>query len=156
MTLRVISVGQKYLAHSTDIKPIAGISVGAFLREYDTGRELIFNGDDWEMLIKKSKTYEWENKTIPANDYISKNILVEEFDQITAFVCSSNSVQTSFRVVSPNGDDYAWDILGNMNSASIRNTAHAQITGLPMVKLLVTNSSAEPVSANIIAYLGKS
>jgi hypothetical protein len=58
-------------------------------------------------------------------------------------------------VALPNGSDYAWDPLGTMNSASMRASCQASVSGIEMVKVVAANNTEETVTANIYVYLGK-
>jgi hypothetical protein len=155
MAIREVTVGQKYLAHSEDQKPLVGVSIGAYLREYNTGKEFVFNGEQWHEKTRKKAMYKWLEQSIAAGSFFGHSIPVEEFDLITAFASSNGSVQVSFRVTDDTGTDYAWDPLGVMNGASQRASSQAQISGMSFVKIIVTNSGVDAVTASIYAYLGR-
>ena len=152
MAIRVYANGMKYMGLSTDTKPISA-EVGAVLFETDTKRDFIFSGEAWE--LKNQKTYEWLNKEIAPGSFFSQSIPSGGFDLATAFIAGTGNAQISFRVALPNGSDYAWDPLGTMNSASMRASCQASVSGIEMVKVVVANNTEETVTANIYVYLGK-
>ena len=155
MAIKEIVVGQRFLALQSDDKPLEGVSAGATLKELDTLDEYVFDGDSWILEKAKSKKYEWLNIEIGSNNYFIETIPCEAFDMITGFVSATGNVQISFRVTKSDGEDYSWDALGIMNEASIRNSSQGSITGIPYVKVIVTNDTAETVTADIYIYLGR-
>lgn len=152
MAIRVYANGMNYMGLSTDTKPTSA-EVGATLFETDTKREFISTGDGWE--LKNQKTYEWLNQEIAPGSFFSQSIPSAGFDLATAFVAGTGNTQISFRVALPNGSDYAWDPLGIMNSASMRASCQASVSGIEMVKVVAANNTEETVTANIYVYLGK-
>lgn len=152
MAMKAYANGMKYIGLSTDTKP-AQAEVGAAFFETDTKREFIFSGETWE--LKNQKTYEWLNQEIPPGSFFSASIPAAGFDLATAFAAATGNTQISFRMALPNGSDYAWDPLGNMNSASMRATCQANVSGIEMIKVVVSNVTEETVTANIYVYLGK-
>ena len=155
MAVKEIVVGQRFLALSTDQKPTNGISAGATLRETDTFKDFIFNGEVWIPKAQKTITLQWTNENISPQSYFAQSIPCAAFDMATAFISASGNAQVSFRVADPEGNDYAWDPLGIMNGASLRASAQAQITGLPYVKLVVTNNGEQAITVDTFVYLGK-
>lgn len=152
MGIRVYANGMKYMGLSTDAKPTSA-EVGATLFETDTKIEFIFSGDSWE--LKNQKTYEWLNQEIAAGSFFSASIVAAGFDVATAFIAGTGNTQISFRVAMPNGSDYAWDPLGTMNSASMKASCQASVSGIENVKVVAANNTVGTVTANIYVYLGK-
>ncbi len=152
MAIKAYANGTKYMGLSTDTKPTSA-EVGATLFETDTKREFIFSGDGWE--LKNQKTYEWLSQEIAPGSFFSQSIPAAGFDLATGFVAGTGNAQISFRVALPNGSDYAWDPLGNMNAASMRSSCQANISGIEMVKIVAANNTEETIIANIYVYLGK-
>jgi hypothetical protein len=105
--------------------------------------------------MKNQKTYEWLNQEIPPGSFFSASIPTGGFDLATAFVAGTGNIQISFRVASPDGSAYAWDPLGTMNSASMRASCQAIVSGIETVKVIAANNTGEAVNANIYVYLGK-
>ncbi len=138
MAIRVYANGMKYMGLSTDTKPTSA-EVGATLFETDTKREFIFGGDGWE--LKNQKTYEWLNQEIAPGSFFSANIQAAGFDLATAFVEGTGNTQISFRVALPNGSDYAWDPLGTMNSASMKASCQASVSGIELIKVIASNNT---------------
>ena len=155
MAVKEISAYQKFLALSTDEKPIEGVNAGAPLRETDTCLDYFFEGEIWVLKNIKKKTYEWLNQVIEGGSSFNQRIHTADFDLATAFLSSTGNVQLSFRVASPSGDDYAWDPLGTINAPSMRVSCQAQIRGIPTITVVATNNGTEPVTADIYVYLGK-
>jgi hypothetical protein len=155
MAVKEIAVGQRFLALATDMKPINGVSAGAVLKETDTYKDFIFDGESWVPTGQKNILFSWLNETIAPQSFFARSIPCADFDVATAFIAASGSSQVSFRVTDPEGSDYAWDPLGTMNGASLRASAQAEVTGLPYVKLVVTNGGEQAITVNVFAYLGK-
>jgi len=155
MGLRLLEKGQRYLALSTDEKPINGVKPGAVLKETDTQNTYIFDGVDWVIEKLKSKTYKWTSETILAGEYFNVSIPCLGFDLATVFVSASGKVGVSFRATNDDGSDYSWDPLGVMNSSSKKVSAQADITGLHFVELVITNEAGVDINLDIFVYLGK-
>lgn len=153
MALRLLEKGQRFLALSTDEKPM-DVKAGAILKEIDTQNIYIFDGTDWAIEKLKTKTYKWINETIPAGEYFNVTIPCLGFDLITAFVNASGNALASFRATNDDGSDYSWDPLGIMNSPSLKVSAQAEISGMPFVELVITNEAGVDINMDIFVYLG--
>lgn len=143
----------KYMGLSTEDKPVDVVN-GAIFIETDTECEFIFNSEKWE--LKDQKTYEWLDIQIESGSFFSADIDVGMFDLATGLFIGDGNGQISFRVTDPSGTFYAWDPLGNMNSATLHSSCQASVTGLEKVKLIVQNSTDEVVKSNIYVFLGRS
>lgn len=152
MAIKTYSNGLKYLGLSTDEKPNRA-EIGATLFIEDTKQEYIFSGESW--ILKNQKTYEWLNQVITSGSFFSANIQAAGFDLATALVVATGSTQISLRVTAPDGEEYAWDPLGTMNTASQRASCQANVSGIEMLKVVASNNSGELVTANIYVYLGR-
>ena len=152
MAVRVYANGMKYIGLSSDAKPDKA-EAGAVFFETDTKKEFIFSGESWE--LKNQKTYAWLNQEIPPGSFFSASIPAAGFDLATAFASGTGNIQISFRVALPDGSDYAWDPLGTINSASMRTSCQADISGIETIKAVVVNNTEETVTADIYVYLGK-
>lgn len=142
----------RHIGLSSDEKPLVA-ETGAIFFETDTKRKYIFDGEQW--ILKNQRTYEWTNLEIAQGSFFSADILVSGFDLATGFAAATSNVQISFRAASPSGSEYAWDPLGTMNSASMRASCQANVTGVENIKVVVVNTSQEAVFANVYVYLGK-
>lgn len=152
MSVNIYANGMKYICLSSDTKP-AQAEMGADLFETDTKKAFIFTETGWE--LKNQKTYEWLNQEIATGSFFSASIPAAGFDLATAFIAATGSAQISFRVALPDGTDYAWDPLGNMNGASQRASCQANVSGVEMIKVIATNNTEAVITANIYVYLGK-
>lgn len=152
VSINIYGNGTRYLGLSADTKPI-DVDVGATFIETDTRREYVFDGTKWQCI--NQKTYEWLNVEITSKSFFNADVLAGGFKNATGFVASDGNTQISFRATDPQGNDYGWDILGNMNSASMRASCQADICGLDRVKLIVQNDTEETVTVNIYVYLGR-
>jgi hypothetical protein len=155
MAVKEIVAGQRFIALSTDQKPTSGIIAGATLRETDTFKDFIFDGEVWVPKAQKTMTLQWTNETIASQSFFAQSIPCADFDVATAFVAGTGNIQISFRVASPDGSAYAWDPLGTMNSASMRASCQAIVSGIETIKVIAANNTGEAVNANIYVYLGK-
>jgi hypothetical protein len=155
MSVKEITVGQRFIAESTEEKPTSGVHVGATLFEVDTSNAYFFDGEQWVLQSIKSKRLEWLNQPIEAGSHFGQVISCEGFDLITAFAYATGNVRLTFRVCDPSGDNYSWDALGTVNGVTQRVSSQAQITGMPKVKMTLVNEDSEEINANIFIYLGK-
>ena len=152
MAVRAYANGTRYICLSTDVKPDIA-QTGAVLFETDTKRKYIFSGSEW--ILQKQRTYQWTNVEIAQGSFFSADIPAAGFVIAPGFAAATGCVQSSFGAASPNGVDYAWDPLGTINTASMRTSCQAHVTGMEKIKVIVANSSQETVFASIYVYLGK-
>ena len=124
-------------------------TVKSILTKLETGK-LQFSTE----YTKKVAEHSWLAEEIGADSFILKTVQCKDFDYASAMVDATAAVQISFRVTSPDGSSYAWDPIGNMNSASQKASCQANITGMPYVTVVVTNAGEASVTASLYLYLG--